>query len=85
MFLVAQVPSTLLQDRFCDPLPEPRGGRCSPLRPGTNFSFLSDLRVPLVPQPQGTTAQISVAKFAQTLVLAHGHSDPVPPTPPPRA
>ena len=73
-------------EHLCDKPPEHRG-RCPSRQPGTNFSSFSDLSVPSVPQPHGTTARISAAKFAPAiypLVFAPGHSGPVPlPTPQP--
>ena len=83
---VSRCPSAehCVAEHLCDKPPEHRG-RCPSRQPGTNFSSFSDLSVPSVPQPHGTTARISAAKFAPAiypLVFAPGHSGPVPPRSP---
>lgn len=63
MFLVAQVLSTVPSEHFCVKLPE-HEEVAAPLASLARTSASTDLRVPSVPQPHGTTARISVVKFA---------------------
>lgn len=77
LLLVAQARSTVLAEHFCVKSPENRRGRCS-LASLALTSAVSH-SVPSVSQPHGTTAWLSVAKFAPTTEVSRAYTQTLDP------